>query len=282
MTVLLPNEALRGIRVGISVSESPDLARLGLLEAHFRLALGEIARVVLVSGGGLIYGGHLSPEGYTAFLATELQRYGRRDRPLLVCLSWQEHRLLPLSELERRQRDLGLFGRVVYLDPDGAEVDPAAGRDETPILVDDQELRQRALTGLRRYMRDRQHGRVLIGGQRQGFQGELPGLMQEAVLALEAHQPVYLAGGFGGVTVDIARALGVDDGSWLPSETTALDEDQRLTAGYTRLQALAQAPKWPGLQNGLSDDENRRLAVSHRPSDIATLVSLGLGRLHTR
>lgn len=255
------------------------MARLGLLEAHFRLALGEIARVVLVSGGSLVYGGHLSPEGYTAFLATELQRYGRRDRPLLVCLPWQEHRQLPLSELESGQRDLGLFGRVVYLDPDGAEVDPAAGRDETPAIVDDQELRQRALTSLRRYMRDSQHGRVLIGGQREGFQGALPGLMEEALFALEAHQAVYLAGGFGGVTVDIARALGVDDGSWLPSATAPLDEDPRLTAGYARLQALAEAPEWSGLQNGLSDDENQRLAVSHRPSDLATLVSLGLGRL---
>jgi hypothetical protein len=103
--------------------------------------------------------------------------------------------------------------------------------------------------------------------------------MQEALLALEAHQPVYLAGGFGGVTVDIARALRVDDGSWLPSETAAPDEDRRLTAGYARLQASAQAPEWAGLQNGLSDGENQRLAVSHRPSDIATLVSLGLGRL---
>jgi len=33
------------------------------------------------------------------------------------------------------------------------------------------------------------------------------------------------------------------------------------------------------MKNGLGDDENRRLAASHRPSDIAALVSLGLGRL---
>lgn len=49
---LLPPDALRGMRLGISVSESTDLGRLGLLEEHFRLALGEITRVVLVSGGG--------------------------------------------------------------------------------------------------------------------------------------------------------------------------------------------------------------------------------------
>jgi hypothetical protein len=58
---LLPSEGLRGARIGISVSDSPDLDRLGLLEIHFRLALAEIG--VLVSGGTLAYGGHLRRDG---------------------------------------------------------------------------------------------------------------------------------------------------------------------------------------------------------------------------
>ena len=80
---LLPSSALRSRRVGISLSQSPDLARLGLLEAHVKLALGEIARAVLVSGGGLVWGGGLSSDGYTTFVATESQRYARPDRPLI-------------------------------------------------------------------------------------------------------------------------------------------------------------------------------------------------------
>lgn len=48
---MLGPEALRELRVGVSVSESPDLGRLGLVETHFRLALGEIARVILLGGG---------------------------------------------------------------------------------------------------------------------------------------------------------------------------------------------------------------------------------------
>src|SRR5215470_6521704 len=123
MAELLPSDILRGARIAISVSETPDLARLGLLEIHFRLALGEIARCVLVSGGTLAYGGHLRQEGYTTFLIQELQKYGRRDSPLLVCLAWQEHRELKLSELAERQDRLGLLGRIVCLDPDGGEMD---------------------------------------------------------------------------------------------------------------------------------------------------------------
>lgn len=133
---------------------------------------------------------------------------------------------------------------------------------------------------MRRYMRDRQDGRVLIGGRRAGFQGQLPGLREEALLTLESGQHLYLAGGFGGVTLDIARALDVDDvddGSWLPPADPP-PADPRYAEGYARFAELARSPGWSGLRNGLSAEENRKLAASHRPSDIATLVSLGLGR----
>ena len=129
---LLPSDAIAGIRLGISVSESPDLLRLGLLEAHFRLALGEIARCVLVSGGQLAYGGHLQPDGYTAFLIRELERYSRRDRPMKVSLAWTEHRKMALSALDSETHRLGLYGEIVCLDLDGNAIDPAAGRDEAP------------------------------------------------------------------------------------------------------------------------------------------------------
>ena len=279
MPELLPSEVLRGARVAISVSESPDLDRLGLLEIHFRLALGEIARCVLVSGGTLAYGGHLRRDGYTTFLIQELQKYGRRDSPLLICLAWQEHRELKLSELDARQDELGLLGRIVCLDPDGGEMDPARDRGEAAQSIADTALRRRALTGMRHYMAVRTHGRVLLGGKRSGFQGEIPGLMEEALISFEHAHPVYLAGGFGGVTADIVQALGVDDGAWLPPLADAPSPDPRWEDGRNRLVAHAARPDWTGLKNGLSDDENRRLAASHRPSDIATLVSLGLGRL---
>ncbi len=38
------------MRIGVSVSESADLHRLGLVERHLRLALGEVARVVIRAG----------------------------------------------------------------------------------------------------------------------------------------------------------------------------------------------------------------------------------------
>jgi hypothetical protein len=275
---LLPSNALKDIRLGVSVSDSPDLARLGLLEAHFRLALGEIARCVLVSGGCLAYGGHLHPDGYTTFLEQELQRYNRRDRPLLICLAWQEHRGLSVDDLKNRQDALGLYGKIVCLGSDGNVTDPYQDRPNEPIPETNSDVFRQSLTAMRHYMAQNTHGRIFIGGRRHGFQGDMPGVLEEALIALDAGQPIYLAGGFGGVTTDISEALGVDDGSWLPKRSDMAMADERLKKGLDKLAENRMSEDWAGLRNGLDDDENRQLAASHRPSEIAALISLGLGR----
>src|ERR1700683_399895 len=279
---LLPPDALASIRLGISVSQSPDLLRLGLLESHFRLALGEIARCVLVSGGHLAYGGHLQPDGYTAFLIRELERYSRRDRPMRVCLAWTEHRRMSLSAIHSETLRMGLYGEIVCLDPDGNVINPAAGRDEAPSPPLDGASRERSLSSLRRYMAHNTHGRVLIGGRRDGFQGDMPGLLEEALFSLQQGQPVYLAGGFGGITYDIARELGVQSRDWLPRLKNAPAPDERLVRGMIKLVEGAKMTGGRSFANGLSEDETCRLAASHRPSEIAALVSVGLGRRFLR
>jgi hypothetical protein len=278
---LLPPDALTGVRLGISVSETSDLPRLGLLESHFRMALGEIARCVLVSGGHLAYGGHLQPDGYTSFLVQELERYSRRDRPLRVCLAWSEHRRMTLSALESEKRRLGLCGEIVCLSVDGAVIDPSTGRGEPALQQEDEAARREGLTGLRRYMATNTNGRVLIGGRRDGFQGDMPGLLEEALFAVEQGQPVYLAGGFGGITLDIAVSLGVDSAKWFPAMPTAPAPDERIGRGIARLIETMKATNGKSLENGLTRDENQRLAACHRPSELAALVSLGLGRRFT-
>lgn len=281
MTPLLRAAALNNRTVGISVSESPDLSRLGLLESHVTVILGEIARVVLASGGTLAYGGHLDPGGYTAFLLSELQRYGHRgpDPLLKVYLACSEHQRLTRDELEQRLT-VGVWGKVVCLDLEGRVIpDPFNGRSPAvgPELDDTQ--KRDALTAMRRVMAEETDGRVLLGGKRSGFSGALPGLMEEALLTLKAGTPLYLAAGLGGVTADIVRALSIDDCAWLPPVPDAGPDDPRLVTGRNLLMAERKAQEWGGLRNGLSDDENRRLAATHRPGEIATLVGLGLGRL---
>nr|VFK20662.1 MAG: hypothetical protein BECKLPF1236B_GA0070989_12204 [Candidatus Kentron sp. LPFa] len=280
---LLPADALTGVRLGISVSESLDLARLGLTENHFRIAIGEIARCVLASNGQLTYGGHLDPEGYTVFLMGELERYHRGDRPFHICLAWSEHRRYPLDYLREQRQLLKSKGDITYLDVEGTPMDdPATGRTEEPVPEPDSAIQKQGLTALRRYMAKNTEGRIFIGGKRTDFSGDLPGLVEEAILALEADQPIYLAGGFGGVTLDMVRVLGIDDCDWFPGFSDGGPDvsgpDPRWTDGLERLARIREERDGKLPDNGLDDLENRQLAATHRPSEIAALIGLGLGR----
>lgn len=209
MSDTLPADALKGLRIGISVAPSADLDQLGLNEIQFRTVLGELAQLVVTAGGNLAYGGNLRQGGYTVFLIDQMRTYALSSRPLLNCLAWTEHRGLPLSELDRRREQFGRSGEIVCLSVDGEPVDPAAGRGEDPAPEADPETRRRALTGMRRHLMRHADAHLLLGGKRGGFLGAMPGLVEEALLALRAGLPVYLAAGYGGVTAEIAKSLGI-------------------------------------------------------------------------
>jgi hypothetical protein len=277
VTQLLPPNTLARVRLGVSASPSPDLARVGLLEEHFQLALGELARTVLVLGGYLQYCGHLDPKGYTAFLIGELKRYGQQDDPLSIVLAWSVHRRLSLTEIRRAKTDLGLFGAIQTLDISGTPVDFAEGRGEDPPGVPDGQVGP-SLSAMRRTAIRQTQGRLFIGGRRSGYQGVMPGVLEEALLALAAGQPVFLAGGFGGVTHDIVHRIDATSAAWLPAnEINEANEGWQL--GMERFSDLNAGKGWGILANGLDPAENARLAATYRSSEIAALVSLGLGRL---
>jgi hypothetical protein len=274
---LLAADALKGVRIALSASESADFERLGLLDTHFRLALGEIARSVLVGSGKLAYGGHLDPSGYTTYLVKELHRYSRRDQPLLICLPWSEHRRVDLSFLAKQKDELGLFGEIVCLDPEGKQVKPEARRTEAASPEADADIRRRGLSAMREHVAAKCDGLVVLGGKKSGFQGRMPGILEEVLCFLQAKKPVYLAGGYGGAALEAARRIDVASAKWLPviaSETV----DHRLTQALVEIKSVLAGRGWAALDNGLTDDENRRLAATPRPSDVASLVSLGLGR----
>ncbi|MFE6759483.1 hypothetical protein ACFVDQ_38800 [Streptomyces sp. NPDC057684] len=279
MSSALSADALRGTRIGVSVGTSADLHALGLDEARFRTALGDLVRLLLSAGGSLAYGGNLRQDGYTGLLLEQVRAVAPMSRPLLNCLAWYEHRATPLSELVARREEFARHGEIVCLSIDGEPVDPAEGRGEEPVPGSDPATRARALTGMRRHLAGRVDGQLLLGGKRGGFLGSLPGLLEEALLALEADRPCYLAAGFGGVTADIARTLGVDTAPDVPRPSDAASPDPRLGDGVRRLRALMDEPGRTDLHNGLTAEENRALAGTRSPLEIVSLTAVGVERL---
>ena len=119
---------------------------------------------------------------------------------------------------------------------------------------------------MRLAMRDKTQARIVLGGRVAGYKGRMPGIAEETLLSLESRQPLFLLGGFGGCTRDIAETIGLVD-PWAGSRSD-----------WTERPAFEiYTPS--DLYNGLSDEENAVLARTPHIQQAVTLVSQGLRRI---
>ena len=278
------------IVVGVSVSEpSPDeLISIGLSDLHVRHAFIEIARHVLALGGSIAYGGDLRAAGYTESLFDLVRAYNPRELTgpdrVHSFLAW------PIwTQLTPAQRaDLANVATINEVPaPDGApsELPPIGERSPEELL-----WMSRSLTKMRQEMGRAIGARVVLGGRGSGQQGLLPGVIEEAITALEERSPLYVIGGFGGCGRVLAAALHGET----PVELT-LDYQLERTPRYEELHRFATsvdaAPSLDelhrmlheagidGLNNGLDRTENERLLVTDDVDDLVALVLRGLRNL---
>lgn len=259
--------------IGVSISDSPDLPVFGLSDGHLRDAMAETALEVLASGWSLAYGGDLRKHGFTELLADLVVRY--RGHPqhrgavdVTDYLAWPVHIRMDTKELAEFEAQHGPAVRFVLLGLDGTRL----GREERQAIEarePDEREWAHGLTAMRTVMCGDTRARLLLGGRVEGYRGAFPGIAEEAWLSLEAGQPVYLLGGFGGCTRDIAETLGLvkpwegSRGGWVGRERF-----REYTAD--------------ALCNGLSQDENAVLARTPHIEEAVTLVLRGLRRVLDR
>lgn len=274
---LIPQGSLEGVRVGVSVSDSDDLPRLGLMRTHAELAIAEIARAVLVAGGSLVYGGRIRPSGFTQCLLHEVRRYGRSDA-LTLCLAAPEHSKLSRSELDEFDRELGSKGRMICLDDGGNPIpDVLSAKPPVPPSTD-KTVEPSAYSSLRSYMGTIIDARVLLGGNLATYTGAMPGIVEEAIITVENKQPLLASAGFGGAAALVARHLGTDDLGWAPWDFPQRPSDSRIDDAVAELEAAAAASRWNRALTGLVGSEFGQLSASHRAGEIASLTVRGLSR----
>ncbi len=127
---------------------------------------------------------------------------------------------------------------------------------------------------------------VVFGGQLSGYQGVLPGILEEAMIARENGLGLFVVGGFGGAARALADFLcdGVPFSKSLgrgPGGDTALLQQRALS-----LSALARCFKSArtrqDLGNGLDWEENRSLMRTMDGARIVSLIDKGLGVIRGR
>lgn len=256
--------------IAVSISESPDMDTLGLGKEHLDDAMAEIARHLLAMGAQLLYGGDLRPKGFTELLFELVARH-RRDADVgdervgvTNVLAWPVHLSLPADTVNQLAADLRGAAELVCLALDGRVMTT----EERLVLIPRPAVADEwaeGLTTMRRRMTEISDARIVLGGRVEGFKGRMPGVGEEALIALGMGRPLYVLGGFGGCARDIVDRL-----------------------GFAGQQADARQP-WPGedefghfniesLRNGLSAEENTILARTVHIDQAITLILRGLYR----
>ena len=258
-------------RVAISISESPDMAVLGLSDEHLQDAMAELALALLSSGTSLAYGGDLRAHGFTELLFELLMRY--QDHPhhngkisVTDYLAWPVHIRMTAGDLAAFSSGHEEVARLVFLTRDGGRLDQEQ-RLQFPAHEPDEEEWAEGLTRMRVVMRQETQARIVLGGRVAGYKGRMPGIAEETLLSLQAHQPVFLLGGFGGCTRDIAETIGLVE-RWAGSR----GEDW---SGRPRFKHYSLGD----LHNGLSDEANAVLARTPHIDQAVALVMGGLNQL---
>lgn len=264
-------EPLSKHAVAISISESPDMSVLGLAEEHLNDAMAEVARYLLAMGARLIYGGDLRPGGFTEVLFELVARH-RRDADagdervgVSNYLPWPVHVSLPPEEVGQLSESLSGVAELIYLAEDGRIISPDERQQLEPHQPTDDEW-ARGLTVMRNVVTSMSDARVVLGGRVEGFKGTMPGVAEEALAALRAGQPLFLLGGFGGGTRDIAYDLGLTADTPRPRAPWA---GRSAFAGFNA----------GSLNNGLDAEENAILATTVHVDQAVTLVLRGLLRI---
>ena len=278
-TELRHSNALNGISVVLSASNSADLARLGLTQRHTGLAVGEITRAVLIGGGTVVYGGPIKSE-LTSFLLHETHRYGHPES-LTLCIAAPEHRKFTHRDLRDLENSVSGKGKIIYLDESGNIIDNIfVIQEKDPSPLADTQTNIMGYSKLSGFLTQVADARVIIGGQLETSPGEKSDLLEEALMSTQYGQPLYVVAGFGGAAALIAKALKIDDLSWAPDGFPERPEDERIDTAFNQLRSQMSDDLESLANCGLTQNQRLQLASSYRPREIASLITQGLAVLN--
>jgi hypothetical protein len=257
--------------IAISISESPDLTRLGMSDRHLTRAMETMATYLLSFGYRLAYGGDLRRGGFTEQLFELVSRYDRSPqslgRPAVTdYLPWTVCASLSHKGYDDLVNSFGVTAEVKCLDHDG---NPLAHFDFPEAPIEDSGEIASSLSAMRRTMLQETSARIVLGGRVEGYQGAMPGIAEEALLTLQHGKPLYVIGGFGGCSRDIAESLDLVGPLFQPPRSSWDGHDEFSSYGAE------------SLSNGLTADENCTLARTPHIRQAVALVLRGLRRAAT-
>lgn len=296
--LLSQDRPVTGKTLGISMALADDLASIGLSPTHLECAVAEVSQMMLIGGGSLLYAGapgtHV-PDLTTAIMDTvssytvSVKAYTRLSgdpeqqdiHPGDMFSLAVPYVVLNTSEsikrLTQAADNFAGYASILVLDENGRKIEDF---DDLQPWQGDSNETARALRHIRQALPQYCDARLLIGGKTRrqstdipnGYIGDFPGIVEEALYTLRKGQPLFIAGGFGGAAALLARELGL--GRDLPVPDEALAEINLCDAYQKAIDEIKRL--FEPTRTGLNPHDLRRLATTQRASELGALAAKGL------
>ena len=285
-------EIWNNVRVGISISssDSNDLLAAGIDEKHLMRLSVELAGYFVGNNAKVIYGGDFRQNGFTRYLRDEAEVQKNRlhiDEP--VCtnyVSWPYSIKSKDDDEQWKARCYGIMDLVCVAPP--SDVDDLIVDESKEIYKRknmERYVKTRCLTEMRNKMIKSSDIRISAGGRITGYSGIMPGVLEEVLIAIKEEKPLYLLGGFGGITEKICKMMldkNIPDElneEWQKSHINMCEEEARMFADKNKnlpdYKDIKSLLKIENLNNGLSNRENKILFVTPSIEIIIDLIAKG-------
>lgn len=283
-------------KVGVSISEPSEAESLALGQStlHLKLLMQDIARYTLSFGAELIYGGDLRPGGFTEFLFQEGHALQSRLKSLKVHLTnhiaWPIHLADSVELRNWKAQHLKVATMVDHgLPADVSDIVVSTSTFLPPEGEANSFIWGRCLSEMRKAMITECDFRISAGGRLTGYKGWIPGVLEEILVSVEMKKPIFLIGGFGGVTRSVCRMI---NEKALPEELTfewQLSHNPSVSnmvsfavsRGFDykqKYQRILEIVMNADLRNGLSADENARLFETPFADEVIHLILKGMSK----
>ena len=277
-------------RVGISISKvsEKELIILGQDDTHLKKLSQILAKKFLNCGSTLIYGGDLRKDGFTRYLFEEAlivkDRTKRKGILIKDYIAWPVS-LLSEQSIEEWSAE---FNNVCRFEIVSHPSDLNCLMNLEKLVLSDSDdnryIWSRCLTCMREKMISDCDIRICAGGKCSGYKGCMPGVLEEIKIAIDYKKPLYLLGGFGGITEKVCRYL-MDKS--LPEELTQEWQIKNNPNSESLLQAYKSEISlvdysWvknisiDSLHNGLDQEDNCKLFTTPFVDEAVYLISKGL------
>ncbi len=281
--------------IGISISDLSDeeLICTGQSSKHLVLLSQDIARHLLARNAILIYGGDLRQDGFTQFIFDEALTLKTRMQSkdgirIKNFIAWPIYKNDTVDIKMWKAEYKPIAEMVEFQAPeDVKDLIPNVESFLPPTNPQNLFVWSRCLTEMRKKMIGDCDARICAGGRHFGYKGKMPGVLEEIVIAIKMKKPLFLLGGFGGVTASVCKLIK----SGITPEELTLDWQIENNSGYKDLldfcisrdiqysvdyNLVIETIKSANLNNGLSKEENERLFTTPYIDEVLNLVFKGL------